>query len=224
MSVYYECANCESHVEYGSKYCSNCGAELEWSKQPTEKDNSSEGYPLDLERNNVVFAYGLAHGKWLASGTTRNVVKAAGRALGVTGFGLLGGALFSTATNDLLQYSAESMGFKELNLCHSKTRLYGLTPDEKQDVIDANINDVDADCKNRLYTTSDLYIHIVQKDGSIKHYTFRDVYKPSLFIESINSAKQGKFDKTIYTFEPSEENLLEQSNSADEGYDDTEDL
>lgn len=171
----YKCEVCGNIIQYGNEHCRNCGTELDWS-------NDDSSMPSEDE---LVMAYGLNAYIPDYSNSSRAGMLVAG---GIGG--LIFGELFRGAHN--LLYTDCS----EIKLCHSKNRLYGISPDKKHDVINVGLSDISIDYVP--VAGSNFGNIIIKIPGRAKAYTYPNVYMPNRFYKSIMSAKSGKFDKSIY--------------------------
>lgn len=184
-------------------------------KRSHSKSSHNRHKPSTRINEEVVFAYGLPHGKGKYSSVTGQVLDAAGLALGQSGLGVIGGALVSAAGQEFTKALSDSKGYEKLNLYHNASRLYGVVPDKSEDIIDVDIHKVRVDYERRPSSNiANLFISLQGKNGKWKTYTFSGVYRPDLFSESIKSAKKGSFDKTIYAFDESIQKRKISSNSS----------
>lgn len=184
-------------------------------KRSHSKSSHNRHKPSTRINEEVVFAYGLPHGKGKYSSVTGQVLDAAGLALGQSGLGVIGGALVSAAGQEFTKAFSDSKGYEKLNLYHNASRLYGVVPDKSEDIIDVDIHKVRVDYERRPSSNiANLFISLQGKNGKWKTYTFSGVYRPDLFSESIKSAKKGSFDKTIYAFDESIQKRKISSNSS----------
>ncbi|MBQ9016113.1 MAG: hypothetical protein IJ109_08335 [Firmicutes bacterium] len=84
----------------------------------------------------------------------------------------------------------------EIELCHSKNRLYGIAPNKDRDEINVDLKEISVDYNP--VSGSDFGTFIIKIPSKEKVYTYPYVYMPNLLYKSIMSAKSGKFDKSIY--------------------------
>ena len=177
MITIFKCPSCKARIEYESNYCQNCGVKLEWEDEESEQEDISE-----LSEDDLVVAYGLNN--YFDSSATDSVKHIGG----VAGYASV---LLFTGLHDFLYAECS-----EIELCHSKNRLYGVAPNKKRDEINAALKDISVD-----YTPisgSNFGTFIIKIPSEEKVYTYPDVYMPNLFYKSIMSAISGKFDKSIY--------------------------
>ena len=177
MVSVYRCPSCEDKIKYGCNYCQHCGVKLEW-----EDDESTTEDLSKLSKDELVKAYGL--NKYIDS-STAGPAKYGG---GVVGYASL--LLFEGIHN--LLYTECS----EIELCHSKNRLYGIAPNKNRDEINVDLKEISVDYGP--VSGSDFGTFIIKIPSKEKVYTYSNVYMPNRFYKSIMSAKSGKFDKSIY--------------------------
>ena len=203
MTTIFKCPSCKAKIEYESNYCQNCGVKLEWEDKESEQENISE-----LSEDDLVVAYGLNN---FIDISTAGPSKYGG---GVAGFASL--LLFEGVHNFLYTECSE------IELCHSKNRLYGIVPNKKRQEINVSLKDISVDYNP--VSGSNFGTFIIKIPSEEKVYTYPEVYMPNLFYKSIMSAISGKFDKSIYQSGLKDLPQKSEHNKAEEEPDEFDDL
>ena len=150
----YKCPSCEGKINYGCNYCQHCGAKLEW-----EDDDSAVEDLSELSEDELVVTH-MGRNTYIPdSNSSRVSAKVAGGIAGLAFWDLMRG------THNLL-YSDCS----EIKLCHSKSRLYGITPDKKHEVIDVALSDISIDYIYEPVYGSDFGSFIIKIPNKRKRY------------------------------------------------------
>lgn len=182
MVSVYRCPSCEEKIKYGCNYCQNCGVKLEWEDDKSDTEDLSK-----LSEDELVTAYG--RDEIIPDGSIKYGVAASGGSL-------VGGFIIEGLVKGMSSFYSGDLGVKEIKLCHSKTRLYGIAPNKKHDEIDVALKDISIDY--HPVSGSDFGDFVIKIPSKEKVYVYHNVYMPNRFYKSIMSAKSGKFDKSIY--------------------------
>lgn len=182
MSNSFNCPSCGAKIQYECNYCQQCGVKLEWEDDESDAEDLSK-----LSEDELVIAYG--RDEIIPDGSIKYGVAASGGSL-------VGGSIIEGLVKGMASFYSGDLGAKEIKLCHSKTRLYGIAPNKKHDEIDVALKDISIDY--HPISGSDFGDFVIKIPSKEKVYVYHNVYMPNRFYKSIMSAKSGKFNKSIY--------------------------